>query len=241
VQVRQFSHRPFSHRDAGSPEGAWLACIEELATVDLRAVRPPVVVLAPHPDDEVLAAGGLLHLLVRRGVAAHIVGVTDGEAAEPGRVDLGAVRRHELGEALARLGVADLPVTRLGLPDGRLSVLDRDRLAATVHLAVGDVGTLVAPWVHDGHPDHEAVGRVAERVAGETGADLWQYAVWAWHWAAPRDLPFDRAVRVDLDRELVERKRRAIDAFTSQVGGHDPVLPPGVRAHFERGCEVFFT
>ena len=40
-----------------------------------------VVVVAPHPDDEVLAAGGLMRWMACRGREVLVVGVTDGEAS----------------------------------------------------------------------------------------------------------------------------------------------------------------
>ncbi len=48
---------------------------------------------------------------------------------------------------------------------------------------------LVAPWRHDGHPDHEAAGRAAAAAARRTGARLLEYPLWLWHHTAPDDLP----------------------------------------------------
>ncbi|WP_338337804.1 PIG-L family deacetylase, partial [Xanthomonas citri] len=42
-----------------------------------------VVVVSPHPDDEVLGCGGLLAMAIASGRQALIVSVTDGEAAYP--------------------------------------------------------------------------------------------------------------------------------------------------------------
>lgn len=60
----------------------------------------PVVMLAPHPDDEVLGAGGLLARLAATGTPVHIVHVTDGE------LSIAAVER--------RRGQARLAARRLG-------------------------------------------------------------------------------------------------------------------------------
>jgi hypothetical protein len=65
-----------------------------------------------------------------------------------------------------------------------------------------------------------------------------------WHWAVPGDeaVPWHRARRVVLPAGVAARKRRAIEAFGSQLssrpGGTAPVLPPGIVAHFTRAEEV---
>ena len=41
----------------------------------------PTTVVVPHPDDEALLFGGLIHLQCRRGVRVRILAVTDGEQA----------------------------------------------------------------------------------------------------------------------------------------------------------------
>ena len=73
-----------------------------------------------------------------------------------------------------------------------------------------------------------------------------EYPVWAWHWARPGDgrVPWERAVRVDLDGPTRDAKADAVACFRSQVAPvgprpeDGPVLPPGVLAHFARDHEV---
>jgi len=105
----------------------------------------------------------------------------------------------------------------------------------------------LAPWGSDGHPDHDACGRVATEVAEVRGVRVLSYLVWAWHWADPAgdDLPWTRCRRFDLDQPCVDRKRWAIQAFRSQLRPHgpdavgDPVLPPAVLTRLQRRVEVF--
>ena len=46
----------------------------------LPALGARLLVLAPHPDDEVLGAAGMIDAAVRRGAAVRVVVATDGEA-----------------------------------------------------------------------------------------------------------------------------------------------------------------
>ena len=208
----------------------------------------PLVVVAPHPDDEVLGAAGLLRVAARSGSAIVIVAVTDGEASHPGTrwcgERLAARRRAESAEALDRLAIGPVDVVRCSLPDGAVADHE-DRLAGMLRDLLGPASCCAATWRFDGHPDHDATGRAAARAATATGATLLEHPIWAWHWATPDGgLPLGRARRLDLSIADHRAKGRAIAAFTSQIEplGTRPeeraVLPPAVRARFERRFEV---
>lgn len=234
----------------GTSEAVWAGSdrLGGLAELDLPEVAR-VLVVAPHPDDEILGAGGLLQVLHGRGVAIEVCAVTDGEQGGPGVGDPAAVRAREAHRALEALG---LPApgcavrTRLRIPDGGVSRA-AGRLEAALAERLGPDTLCVAPWAEDRHPDHEASGRAAARAAAGAGSPLLAYPVWAWHWADPAgdDLPWDAARRLPLTRRQVARKRLAIAAHRSQLAarrpGDPPVLPPPVLAHFRRGFEVYLT
>jgi LmbE family N-acetylglucosaminyl deacetylase len=232
----------------GTPEGRWRGWAAPAAwpALDVDATDPPVVV-APHPDDEVLGVAGLMAVLGR----AEVVAVTDGEASHPDSVvhtaaELASIRRAETAEALARLGLADPPVHRLGQPDGGI---DEDAVAAALTGLLAPGRWCLATWRGDGHPDHEAVGRAAARACRATGARLLEYPVWTWHWAVPDDpgVPWHRARRIDLNPAAVAAKAAAVAAFTSQISPLGPapadaaVLPPHVLERFARPYETVFA
>ena len=92
-----------------------------LAESDLRRRS---LVVAPHPDDEVLGCGGTIIRIRRLGVPVAIVFLTDGEASHAGRVppsELASIRRREATEAAEVLGVPAEQLTFLGFPDGALA------------------------------------------------------------------------------------------------------------------------
>jgi LmbE family N-acetylglucosaminyl deacetylase len=236
----------------GTPESVWQQSgrLEALPLLDI-GQPGRVVVVAPHPDDEVLGAGGLLQTLVGSAIEVEVLAVTDGEGSHPsgtarGGAKLTEVRPRETTLALRRLSFPAPTVTRLGLPDGQVA-RHEDRLAEALAARAGVTDLWLAPWRSDGHPDHDACGRAASAVAGDRGVRLLSYLVWAWHWADPYggDLPWDQCRRLDLDQSSVDRKRWAIQAFRSQIrpmgadGDEDPVLPPPVLSRWQRWVEVF--
>lgn len=214
-----------------------------------RCVR--VVVVSPHPDDEVLGCGGLLHACAARGMPIAIASVTGGEACYPGnprwpRAHLLRERRRELACALAALGVPTQAVP-LGFADGRVA-RDEASLLRRLRAFIGPGDLVLGPWHRDGHPDHEAVARAARRAALAAGARHREFPVWGWHWARPTGEDFDAAdaVRIALSPEARAAKRDAMACFRSQTGvgvdGIDaPILTPDVVARFARPFEVFFA
>jgi LmbE family N-acetylglucosaminyl deacetylase len=233
--------------DGGSTqEYAWDTWPElrRLPEIDPRSWSSAVVVAA-HPDDEVLGAGGILAILAAAGTRVRLVAVTDGEGSHPD-ADPAAIARTRVAEtaaALERLGAAGLEVVRLGFPDTGLAAREEE-LAAVLTGQCAGFGVCLAPWEADAHADHEAAGRAAGRAARRAGTAVLTYPIWMWHWARPGDrrVPWHRACQVRLPAAVATAKRAAIDAFASQLTerGPDlgPVLPAGIVAHFTRSEEV---
>jgi N-acetyl-1-D-myo-inositol-2-amino-2-deoxy-alpha-D-glucopyranoside deacetylase len=95
-----------------------------------------VVVFAPHPDDETIAGGGLLHRMVVAHATVQVVFVTNGDGypdavrqslhRPPRRTDYlayGRLRQHEALAADKRLGIPRSDVDFLGFPDGGIDAL----------------------------------------------------------------------------------------------------------------------
>jgi LmbE family N-acetylglucosaminyl deacetylase len=180
----------------------------------------PLLVVAPHPDDEILGAGGLMRTWTTRGAEVSVLSVSDGDSAEPARVGHGTVQREELTQALRKLSPTHVSVTRLGLPDGRISYHVNRLRNALLSLARGKP-TLIAPYEHDRHPDREAVGGVCLKFARDLKLPIARYAIPAWPCAAAdgsREARFRKFLLTDDARRA---KARALGCFRSQFDGRD--------------------
>lgn len=241
---------------AGTSADAWRAdaALMAVPVIDCAALAGQarrVVIVAPHPDDEVLACGGLLQQLAGMRIPVAIVAVTDGEASHPGsatwtRTRLQAVRPDETAAALAMLGLGDVPVTRLHLPDGGVAAQE-GALALALGGLAGPSDLLLTTWRHDGHPDHEATARACAAAAGRCHARLVEAPVWGWHWSRPGDaaMPLARARRLMLDEATLARKRAALDCFESQLvsdagSGHDAILTRNTLERLLNPFELYF-
>lgn len=220
----------------------WLSTLPGSGLARLAGVTSAVIVAA-HPDDEVLGAGGLISVLAAAHARLRLVAATDGEGSHRGHCSPAALARRRTAEsaaAMRALGARAAEVIRLQLPDSGLAACE-DELAEALGPLVAGFDLCLAPWDHDLHPDHEAVGRAARRANAKA---LYLFPVWMWHWAGPADprVPWDRALRIPLPPRAASRKRAAITCFASQTEdrGHGlgPVLAAGMIAHFTRPMEV---
>ena len=238
----------------GTLETEWQAWpgLGQMPLVELNELVPPgcrAVILAPHPDDEVIGFGGLLALLAARHNDILVIALTDGEASHPGSRQWPTSRLAEArtGESMAGLynfGVSSRSHSRLSLPDGKPAGC-RGVLAQHPNqlLRPGDV--VFSTWQLDGHPDHEAAGEVTARVCEKLGCRHWQAPVWMWHWARPGDarVPWSALRRLALPQTTLREKTMALAAHQTQLASQDTgapaVLPGFALARMLRHFEYF--
>lgn len=180
-----------------------------------------VLVLAPHPDDEVLGVGGVMARLAASGAVVEVGIVTEGKAPQFSAEQVAAVR----AEAAAAHGV--LGVTRthhLGLPAAGLDQVPHAELNRAIAGLIAAVrpDTLFVPFPGDIHRDHQLVFEAA-MVAVRPTRDDYPVRVLAYetlsetNWNAPFLTPaFAPNVFIDITATL-GTKLEAFGAFVSQV------------------------
>ena len=172
--------------------------------VTLQAVQKGrILVVAPHPDDEVIAVGGSLALHQQAGSEVLTLYVTLDAPAADGSI----VRKGEAERAARVLGFNH---RFLGFPDGSIS-----RHEPEVARAIGDAidqfrpDAIYCPFPGDHHRDHQSTSActAAAVSASRFGGRVCCYEVWSSLWPN---------VGVDIT-SVVERKREAINCYASQV------------------------
>lgn len=179
------------------------------------------LVIAPHPDDEVLGCGGVLAALADAGAETHVAIVTQGQPPAYTECHVAALK----AEAAVSHGL--LSVTRthyLGLPAAALDQVPHAELNRIIGSLVAEIApdTLFIPFGGDIHLDHQLIftsALVAVRPAGP----IYPVRVLAYetlsetNWNAPGIAPgFQPNVFVDITASL-DRKLSAFVAYASQV------------------------
>lgn len=220
-----------------------------------------LLVVAPHPDDESLAAGMLIQRTLAAGGRADVLLLTDGDdnpwpqrwmerrlvIDAAARLRWGARRRKEVAAALARLGVGPDHLHALGWHDMQVT----DELRMRHGQAVGAIrrvmertrpNLVVLPDLGDTHPDHgsaHVLARLALAAAGST-ADVLTYMVHGTERSAPEDLlipdadPERQATKIDAVLEHATQmalSRKRMLGVASRPERFDRPLPSPGGAH----------
>ena len=228
----------FDPAQPGTPEASWQTALLRAALLPLPCTN--MVIVSPHPDDEVLGAGGLMRKAAQQGRQVTVLRVTDGEGAYPDWKGLDDIRRRELSDALHVLEPQLEPARQLSIPDGQVNS-NREVLFDALDRCLSFDTLLVAPYERDGHPDHDAAAEVCLEVAGMRRVTVWRYPIWMWHHGSPEGLEREVVRRFELDAATQAAKVRAIQCFASQLRplGREPIVPAHVLDYFTRSFETF--
>lgn len=119
--------------------------------------RGPILVIAPHPDDETLGAGGLLLRAAASGCDIHWLIVTSMRAEDGWPSERIARRAEEIAAVSADYGFKS--THQLNLPTTRLDTLPLGDVVSAIGAVVTELRpeVLLLPHRGDAHSDHQVV------------------------------------------------------------------------------------
>jgi bacillithiol biosynthesis deacetylase BshB1 len=185
------------------------------------------LVIAPHPDDAELGAGGAIALLLAQGARVGVLDLTDGEPTPHGSPE---IRQRESDAATAVLGLSWRG--NLGLVNRRLEsdLESRARLAGALRQLRPRF--LFAPYWEDSHPDHVAASALVDAarfwakltksdLPGEPHFPKRIYYYFAIHLRIHPRPSFVLDVSAHIDTKM-----RALECYRSQLVEGRPATPP---------------
>jgi LmbE family N-acetylglucosaminyl deacetylase len=187
-----------------------------------------VLVVAAHPDDEVMGCGGTIACLAAAGCAVHVLLLADGEnsraAADGSGVAAGAVAaRHAAAEQACRiLGCASME--SLALPDNRMDGLILLDVVKEIEARIARHAPTMLLTHHGGDVNvdhrlaHQAVVVACRPVPGHPVRELLFFEVpSSTEWRPPGSADsFAPNYFVDISATL-ERKKAALEAYASEL------------------------
>ena len=232
------------------------------------SARDRVLVLAVHPDDESLCAGGLIQHALARGARVRVVFITDGDnnpwpqrfverrwrIGPADRARWGKRRRGEALAAIGCLGLSPEDADFWGFPDlGITEILmagGRDllpRLSDTIRDWRPSV--ILGPSRYDQHPDHNSVALMLDMALRNALPASHERVVWEYLVHNRMSGTAAGGMQLKLSPEQMSRKRQAILCHRTQMalcrrrflkfaGPAEIFLPPGERAKGRLGSPL---
>lgn len=186
-----------------------------------------ILILIPHPDDEIVGACAAVGRAVDRGAEVFGLYLTTGVPAPEvlwpwqrrGHAAWVARRRAEARKAAKMLGIEPLgflDIATRRLKDHLASARDAARGAIAAH----GIDTVWVPAYEGGHQDHDSASALASTVTDV--AAVWEFAEYNHAGGQTRAQHFPAATGEERQLELtaaeVERKRRALGLYPSEKG-----------------------
>ncbi len=213
-----------------------------------------LLVIAPHPDDEIFGVGGVILATRGVGLTVHILYLTDGEAAgvhlEPERI---RSERMAMTETVRQaLGIGNENLYRFHLPDGTLPHVGAEGFEAVAERLSGLIDQLSPDSVLATHTldywpyDHVACAELAQAAVARSVRRpvLYLYWVWAWYNLRPWGVLLARyagVMAIDIS-PWAKAKRALVDLYlgpkTPEGTPWSGVLPAPLRRAFRFDIEV---
>jgi N-acetylglucosamine malate deacetylase 1 len=175
-----------------------------------------VLVIAAHPDDELLGCGGTIALHVRAGDRVTAAIVCEGESLRYGRQGVG--QQGHAQRAAQTLGVSDSRL--LGFPDQRLDTITLTEVISALSKVVSEVRPQVVycQFGGDVNRDHQLVFQavlVATRPTERSIESIYAFdTASSTEWAYPRSFQPDTWIDISSTLEL---KLQAMACYESEV------------------------
>ena len=217
-----------------------------------------VLIISPHPDDEVFGCGGLLAGRTYKGSRTDILFLTNGEASHKGcctmpEKDVVTMRRRLAVSANEILSVPQERLHFLEERDGELPRKDQDGFIhmtekISAYLEKSAPEAVFCPHPFEGWTDHIAAGELTRAAITmlPKRSKLYYYCVWFWY-----SMPLMKALSIDWQRAYLldistrfPLKRQAMRIYLDALApcGHPWVgkLPPQFLRAFDWDKELFF-
>lgn len=177
-----------------------------------------ILIIAPHPDDEVLGCGGLIAKLCDAGRPPHIIYMTGGEGSHRSccnlpKEELVSARRSLTLSAIHILGVPVENIHTLDYPDGGISIDNKqtDRLRAIITEL--DPEYVFVPHWGEGWSDHVNTAEIVKTIAAGSKVQIYEYCVWLWFYNIWRGLDWKNGRVLKMSNGEHESKLAAMDAY----------------------------
>jgi N-acetylglucosamine malate deacetylase 1 len=181
-----------------------------------------VMVVAAHPDDDVLGCGGTIAKHVSNGDQVHVVFMADGVGSRDGEIDEAMQERAMAMNAAAKI-LGTTSVSCLGFPDNRMDSLALIDIVQPLETIIQKLCPEIIYTHHYGDLNvdhrltHQAVMTACRPIPGSSVKEILAFEVLSsTEWQSPGFMPFVPNVFVDISDHM-QHKIAAVEAYALEM------------------------
>ena len=178
-----------------------------------------ILVLSPHPDDEIIGCGGLLIKLIEKGAKVYLLHLTDGRHSSSYPKDNNDLFDARLKEAqLVKTALKAEDLIWWGYEDSTLNPNSETVSKMTDLLSQIDPDIILTPFINDIHVDHQATNQILKEALKENKSskpiEILCYEVWSMV-----------SVNTYCDIEsVIDKKHELMRLYKTQLRGQNFIL-----------------
>lgn len=179
------------------------------------------VIIAPHPDDEVIGCAGLIQTLIEQGIPPHVIILTGGEGSHRGccntpEADIVSARHQLTIKAAEILGLPQSHIHCLHYPDGSIDFAHSETEKLKELLEELSPKALFLPHKGEGWNDHVRVAGIIKKLMKQHIVDIYEYCVWMWYYNVWK-LDNKNACILKMSSAQHKRKLQAIEQYVKPL------------------------
>ncbi|WP_455587179.1 PIG-L deacetylase family protein [Bacteroides sp.] len=176
------------------------------------------LIIAPHPDDEIIGCAGLIQHQLSKNKKTHIIFLTGGENSHSGHCKISQETIIKARKELAintnkKLGLPIENLHFLNYPDGRINYEHQEttKLGKLLKEIVPQV--IFIPHKGEGWSDHIQAGHIIKKLTlHQSGIRIYEYCVWFWYYNTWK-IDWKNTQLLNMTKEEHFKKKEAIDKY----------------------------
>ncbi|MEA4840947.1 MAG: PIG-L family deacetylase [Bacteroidales bacterium] len=208
-----------------------------------------VLIISPHPDDEILGCGGFISYMVQHHKAISIIYMTKGENVDK-RIpsDIVKVERTKLAKrALSCVGQSLNHVYFLDFTDGKINMEDPE--TGKLNALINQISPRVIFVTHrmEKWNDHIQSNNIMHKLIQDHTIKFYEYCVWTWSLTPFQDIitiKWHNARYFKMGKDIHKLKKKAIKIYMDETNveglPYSGALPPDLLRSCSWREEIFF-
>ena len=177
-----------------------------------------MLIIAPHPDDEVMGMGGVICRLTQLGYPPHIIILSKGELSHQGCCDtpnevIKTTRCQLAISVMKSLGLPSDHLHILNFPDGKISAGDPEMQHLKTIIQTVSPQMVFIPHYGERWPDHIHAAEIVNTLLSPQ-VEIYEYCVWLWYYNVWRlNWKNARVLRMSLQEH--QKKKQAVNDYVT--------------------------